>query len=246
MPRVYEFISGAELIWVIWLVLIPVWTIFTIKLFQQCRLRNPLHVWREEAGLSYTLAFVLTVPLYLMICSLFFEVTLLLLAKLGTMYAAYAGARSAVVWESISPASLRSVRVRQAVVSALAPFAIQARNPGSPVGVSSDEDQQFADDYVIALEQFSETVIRREKIRQHVLDVAGKTSVSIDISRYRAGADVIVTVEFRATFLTPVIARLLDPDQTFPYEYPIKSRTTLNLERPVSEDGRLGIDYRAF
>ncbi len=245
MPRLSEFFYGAELIWLMWTALVPVWVTGTVWLFRRVRLRNPLTVWRDESGLSYTLAFVLTVPLYLLLCCVFCEVTLLLLAKFGTVYAAYAGARSAVVWETMSP-GMREDRVREAVVVALTPFAVQGRNSGSPEASAPWGASSHADDYVQALQKFSGSEVRREKLKRHFLDVAGRTSVKTRIREHKRGAPVEVTVTYRAAFLTPGVARLLDPDHAWPYEYPITSSTTLNLEYPVSRDGRLGINYKSF
>ncbi len=244
-PGITDFIRGVEFFWILWPVLASLSVLGAIRLVRSIRLRNPLHVWHEEDGLSYTLAFVLTIPLYLLICCMFCEVTLLLLAKFGTVYGAYAGARSAVVWEAMSP-SLREDRVRAAAVTAIAPFTIQARNPGSSPSVPSTSAQTHATDYVKALSRFSGSNVREQHLRQHFAEVAGKTKVSVKFTQMKRGAPVEVMVTYRAAFLVPGIARLMDPDHQYPYEYPITSSTVMHLEWPVSENGRLGIDYRSF
>lgn len=244
-PGLSDFVRGAEFLWFLWIVLASVCVLGTVRLVRSIRLRNPARVWREEDGLSYTLAFVLTIPLYLLICCMFCEVTLLLLAKFGTVYGAYAGARSAVVWEAMSP-SLRQDRVREATVTAIAPFTIQAKNPGSAPSVPSVSAELHAADYVKALSRFSGSAVREGHLRQHFAEVAGKTNVSVKFSSMKRGAPVEVTVTYRAAFLVPGVARLMDPDHQYPFEYPITSSTVMHLEWPVSENGRLGIDYRSY
>ena len=245
IPGISDFIRGAELLWILWTALAVISIVWTIKLVGRIRVRNPARVWKEEDGLSYTLAFVFTIPLYLLICCVFCEVTLLMLAKFGTVYGAYAGARSAVVWEAMSP-SLREDRVREATVTAITPFTIQARNPGSSPSIPGISAQAHAADYVKALSRFSGSAVREQHLRQHFADVAGKTRVSVNFTEKRRGAPVEVTVTYRAAFLVPGVARLMDPDHQFPYEYPITSSTAMHLEWPVSENGRLGIDYRSY
>lgn len=96
--------------------------------------RPVLALVSDDAGLSYTLSYVLAIPVYLFFLLIAYEATWLLIAKAGTMYAAHAGARSAVVWDTaIPPGSeggadrVRRQRIAQAVATAMAPFATTDR-----------------------------------------------------------------------------------------------------------------------
>ena len=54
----------------------------------------------EEDGAAYTLSYVMVIPVYALLICLIIETCLMLTAKLGTVYAGYAAARSASVWSS--------------------------------------------------------------------------------------------------------------------------------------------------
>src|SRR5262245_30556242 len=74
---------------------------------------------RGQAGVSYTLPFVLTIPLYLIVMLAVFEMGFLLVAKIGTLYAAHAAVRAQIVWGSALPVELREPRVHQAAATAM-------------------------------------------------------------------------------------------------------------------------------
>jgi hypothetical protein len=81
----------------------------------------------DQTGLSYTLSYVLAIPVYLFFLLIAYEATFLLIAKIGTMYASHAGARCLAVWlttdsPSRSPMHLIN-RKSTAVTAAMAPFA---------------------------------------------------------------------------------------------------------------------------
>jgi len=57
----------------------------------------------DERGASYALPYVLTFPIYLLLVCLMIQPTLILMVKMGTMYAAHAAARAAIVWRSDEP-----------------------------------------------------------------------------------------------------------------------------------------------
>ena len=87
---------------------------------------------RDERGASYALSYLLTFPAYLLLVCLMLQATLILMAKMGTVYAAYAAARTAIVWqpsqaERSSQTDDRSEftqsRARRAAAMAITPFA---------------------------------------------------------------------------------------------------------------------------
>src|SRR5262249_27699755 len=146
---IVEITQSVEAIWLIWLLGLLLLGWGFVRACRRASWRWP--AWRalhsDEEGASYTLSYVITIPIYFLLVCVVFESTLLLHAKLGTMYAAYAGARSAVVWQSAEPASLRQDRPRQAVFTALAPFASpspqHAVTQGLPSGNALLEPAEF-------------------------------------------------------------------------------------------------------
>src|SRR5215468_12346 len=104
---------------------------------------------KGEEGLSYAMPFVFVVPLFLFLVMGAFQAGYLMFAKIGTMYAAHMGARSAVVWLPAGDPALAQQRINQAVFTAMAPFT---------VGNSSDKAggaDPAADDYATAFLAYS-------------------------------------------------------------------------------------------
>jgi len=64
----------------------------------------------------------MVMPIYILLLCLVIETTMGLIAKIGTVYSAYAAARNAIVYSSIDPASADE-RARHAAVRAMVPFA---------------------------------------------------------------------------------------------------------------------------
>ena len=100
-----------------------------------------------EDGFAYSLGFLLTMPFLMVVVALVVETTLLLASKAGTFYAAYAAARSAIVWDTAQPPGVGDERIRLAAVHAIAPFA--SSNPAHLSGDLEDSASGSAiSDYV--------------------------------------------------------------------------------------------------
>ena len=235
-------------------IVVAVWCWLTQGFARQCfgvvhrrwhRLRGISTVYRDEEGASYVLPLVMTIPLYLFFCLFVSEIVLLSLTKVGTTYAAYAGARSSAVWMAQKP-NLQKDRMRQAVVSGLSPFVASghqlfgvAGDPKWPIDVHLNE-------YLLSLERFSERSIDRASMSTHFRRVAARTSIDHDVSQSNGFRSVTVKVTYRAPFLFAVVARWLDPDHRAPYEMPVRSVATFPIAEPKTQDGTLGIDYLSF
>ena len=91
---------------------------------------------RDEEGGAYTLSYVMVVPIIMLLMCLIVETTLMLSAKLGTVYAAFAGARVASVWSSAADWDRAEQRIEQAAIKAFVPFA-SGSSTGAGVGRGS-------------------------------------------------------------------------------------------------------------
>jgi hypothetical protein len=197
---------------------------------------------RGEEGVSYTFPFILLVPFYLFFVLIIFETTFVLLAKIGTLYAAHAGARSAVVWQSAQPQTLRQPRVQQAVLTALAPFTVT--NTGSPGGTAT-EAVEFANAYAACSPPLGPGLASlglagdysAPGLQNRYGCAASRTTVAIDWGTGKPNSDIKVTVTFRAPLHIPVVAAWLGR------QYTMTSTATLPSEAPRSADGTLGIGY---
>jgi Flp pilus assembly protein TadG len=241
-----QLTQGVEWVWLVWLAAVAVVLRMGWLTLRNWRRPNWAELARGEEGVSYSLSYVLVIPFFFLFVCIVFETTWLLMAKIGTLIAAHAGARSAVVWSSAQPANLRTTRINQSVWTAMTPFIT-----GSPDGLNVPGDA-FAQsgEYAWAYQSYFSsgdpyanapfaTMARR------YLATASRTSwrTQVDNSRPDGGLTAIVT--YRAPLHIPGAGRILDPDGSPPYEYPITSSATLPNEAPANDSRTLGIDYQS-
>src|SRR5438445_63931 len=97
---------------------------------------------RGLASLEAIMATAVTLPIYIILICLVVETTSLLIVKVGTMYAAYAAARSRIVWDPTMPA-VGQERMELAGKQAMVPFAsshpLHQFGPAAPGG----QDQAY-------------------------------------------------------------------------------------------------------
>ena len=259
MGTVAEFFRGMGSVWAVWVVSLAVVVLGARLAFQRYRRPTLRYIADDESGASYSLGFVMVAPLYLCFLLAVYESTLLLVAKVGTMYAAHASARSAVVWQSAEPASLRKDRMDQATFTAMAPF-VGARTRDLRFGSIPDSAYGQSVELAIVYRLYSSgsagdppAVVRpyprgnapSDYIIRKYLNAASRTEYTIGGDAGMPGADTTAVVRYRAPLYFPVVSRFLDPDGAWPYEYVIESRAVLPNETPLSADRRLGIDYRS-
>ncbi|HZV06361.1 MAG TPA: hypothetical protein VE999_14875 [Gemmataceae bacterium] len=242
-----QWIQGVEWVWLVWLASLSIVLKMSWRALGRWRRPRWGVLVRGEEGVSYSLSYILVLPVYLLFVCLVFESTWLLLAKVGTLYAAHAGARSAVVWSSAQPTNLRTTRINQSVWSAMTPFVT-----GTPSwqGLSGDAFGQ-ATDYATAYNLYSPasgdpnaqpgfgTMMNR------YFAAASRTSWQMQVDTSRPDGDLTVTVTYRAPLHIPGAARILNPNGQPPNEYSITSSATLPNEAPASANGTLGIDYES-
>lgn len=138
-----EVFRGVEWIWAAWLISLIVLVRGLIRLPFAARRPTLLTLAQCDRGASYSLAYVFVVPIYMLFLCVVFETSMLLAAKIGTMYAAHAGVRSAVVWQSAKHKDgqqIRGERIRQSVRTAMAPFVSNRKSDIAPTDFSSVGD----------------------------------------------------------------------------------------------------------
>jgi Flp pilus assembly protein TadG len=245
-------LDGVEWVWLAWLVGLAV----VLRMAGQALRRWRRPCWQQlargEEGVSYTLSYVLTVPIYMCFVCLVFETSWLLLAKIGTLYAAHAGARSAVVWSTATPEgnwsddtalnNERNNRIQRSVWTAMTPFVtLGTGDPPSSGGAASSQADKYADAY----QAYTGSDASRTTLRRRYLTAVSRTSCAPLMPNIPLSGDVKVTVTYQAPLHIPGVSRFLDPNGQAPYKYTITSSATLISEAPVSSDGTLGIDYRS-
>jgi hypothetical protein len=192
-----------------------------------------------EEGVSYSLAFVLTLPFIMLFCCIVVECVMITAAKLGVHYAAYAGARAAIVWKSAKPANVRDERIEQAVLTALAPFTFDRNTGGLPSPSTFLDSTIMSQAYgrLTSGADASRTAPVASVARRYQFAGAKTTITSAD------GPLTTVKVVYRYRCLLGVAGRILDPDHSSPFEIVITSEAALPTETPPLGD--LGIDYHS-
>jgi hypothetical protein len=205
----------------------------------------------DEDGAAYSLSYVLTFPLYLILVCLIIEAALAVTVKLGTVYAAYAAARSYIVWLPARPANAGLVeqKAHQAAAQAMTPFASSERRHLAAFGGGSGSSGSV---YAQAYQKYAggDSVHLPSSYIQAKRAVAeAATQVSLDSAPAAWDGDVTVTVRYRMPFHVPAVGRLFGASRVGGvYVYPMQSTATLQVEgvkgKGLSTSGNpLGIRY---
>jgi len=133
-----EYVAGMESIWCLLTASIFAFVLVTSKWVGIWSARRLAGVAKDEAGATYMLPLVLTIPFYVLLIAMIIECTLILTTKIGCVGAAYSAARSAAVWlpyenampkdaPDYTPLEDRQSRVRSAAARAMWAYASGAK-----------------------------------------------------------------------------------------------------------------------
>jgi hypothetical protein len=202
---------------------------------------EPGRCWDPEGGFDYTVNLVATLPALVLLLCLALETTMILTTKLGTAYAAYASARSGLVWELHGPLETQR-KAEQAAVLAMAPFS------SGLLGVHSQADdsaRQAASDYAAAYRAATQGPIIQPYLVAQYLRATRSTTVDLRaISESTLTARVAYRYPFRFRILGYLLADSVDPETG---EWSRMIATTAHLTRQEALDGPrpLGIPYQS-
>ena len=87
-------------VWIVWAITLFIITLTSRHLFNRFRLHRLQKFHGCESGASYALPYVLTFPIFMIVMATFIQATLILMAKIGTLYAANNACRTYIVWQS--------------------------------------------------------------------------------------------------------------------------------------------------
>ncbi len=195
--------------------------------------------WTGEDGGAYTLSYVMVVPILMLLTCAVIETTLMMSAKLGTVYAAYSAARTVMVWASLDGDwSSTQARMERAAIKSMVPFA-----SGSKTSGVSDEMPQV-EDYVAAYSSFVSSPVSDSYVRAKCRNAAANTTVKATDAPGQWSSDIEVTVTYQFPFRLPGIGRLFGTrgdDGNFYCE--LESQVTLQNDGPQNEQQSLGIGY---
>ena len=199
------------------------------------------HIAQDETGGAYTLSYVLVVPFLMLFMCMIVETTLMLSAKIGTQYAAFAGARVATVWASAVSWDEAQSRTEEAAQQAFLPFAS---------GAMSRANGQEAENFGRYYESYSEYVedpASEAYLRKKSQNASNSLTVTIEGPPSQWDDDLTVIVRYECPFRIPGIARLFgEQGDNGGYYFPLTSEVTLQNEGPQNEQQDMGIGYGKF
>jgi hypothetical protein len=252
MDHLLDYVRSAEELWLFWLGGVLVLGVLTWKALADFDRAGWRSLLAEEDGAAYTLSFVLTFPFYTMFVLLVIETTLFLIVKIGTVQAAYAAARSHIVWSTRGLEARQKAKREQAAINVMAAFAssrVQHTAAVSATHPPPAQAQTNASLFSAAYKAYDPSAphpgvsgyITRKYIYAHIA-----TRVAVKESSTAWDADVKVTVQYEMPFQLSFIGRILGRrvlPQVRVYTYAVRSSVTLPNDAPRNATRSLGIDY---
>jgi len=201
---------------------------------------------RNEDGAAYTLSYVMVIPLYALLICLIIEACMMLTSKLGTVYAAYAAARSASVWSAHTTWEKAKERAEKAAFNAMTPFAsgTQPQPFGAPPIPTLDSGA-----YIGAYELFAEKTVSETYVLTKYLYTKSHVKVTIDGPPATSNADITAKVTYEFPFNVPGIGMILGrKGWDGRYYFSMTSQATIPNEGPQNEGNTnttnsIGIGY---
>lgn len=236
-------------IWALWVCSLTVLAVLTIRGLGRVRWSNLQRLARDEDGAAYTLAYVMVIPLYVTFMCLAVETTLVILAKFGTNYAAFAAARAAAVHDTNQSSALAQEWAQRAAVQAFVPFANGTRAASQSAG-GAESVGPSGEEYLAAYTAYATKPANPDYLRRKYADAAAHISCTVALAPYEPPVDeepwlhtCAATVDYRYTFHIPLVGRLLGQTDASGTFYHLVSTATLDGEAPKNDDQSLGINY---
>lgn len=192
----------------------------------------------DEEGAAYTLSYVMVIPVYAILICMIIESMLMLTAKLGTVYSAFAAARTASVWSSATTWDKTMAKAKWAATKTMAPFA-SGTSGGLLKAASVDALAYDAAFKAYGKQPISDKFLLSKYgyAKQHVkVDIAGPPT--------SWNAPIVAKVTYEFPFNIPGIGRLFGRrgiDGRF--YYVITSTAEMPNEAPQDDRKTIGIGY---
>ncbi len=196
----------------------------------------------DENGAAYTLTYVMVIPIYLVAFCFVVETTFMMVAKLGTNYASFAAARTAIVWLPFGGEE----KIELAAKRAFVPFASGIQPSRSGRWTESSDRQEYLQAYRKYCQQigvptnYLQFIARKYDYSHEAIRASTKLTDHVD----KWDEDISVTVHYEYPFSVPLVGRLMGRHKAGDrFVYDIQSTSTLQVENPQNDEKSLGIDY---
>ncbi len=192
----------------------------------------------DEGGGAYTLSYVMTIPFLILLTSLIIESTLMMTAKVGTIYSAFAAARTASVWSSAAQWPIVLEKTEQAARQAMIPFA-SGSSPGD-MGADSSDSEVYFDAY----NSWTSDGVAPGYIAAKAKSSNSRLQVEIAKRPATWDADIEVAVTYDYPIHIPGLGKILGQrSPTGGYVFAVTSHATLHNDAPQNAAQELGIGY---
>lgn len=231
-----------------WLVSTFVFAAFTCLGLSRCTFRKLGSVIQNDDGAGYTLTYVMVLPVYILLLAVLIESTWMMLAKIGTVYSAYTGARSAIVWNTATSESDFSAKVETAAKRAFVPFASGTTGARLIVNQGQTADSDFVQAYEHFAKQAGVEQVSTKYVRAKFAHAFSPDVVEVEIELIPKGQevwdeDMSCTVRYNFPLQAPIIDRIMGHQGSSGYVFPIATTVTLQNEAPQNPEKLLGISY---
>lgn len=254
----FEFFRSVEAVWLIWIVSLVLLTLLIRHAFGGWNRLDFKRLLTCEDGSMYTVSYVLAFPLFMLLVCAVVQATMVLVVKMGTVYASFASARASIVWMEADPTTggegTRRERIKHAAVNAMTPFASSSKIHAQRLGISAFDSIDGAAKMYAHYKLYSGGAAPYQYIARKYRCAQSQTSVtpnpkSISPNDSRDNQPIEMTLKYRMPLHIPWFAKLVGHSDGI---LPIETRVTLAFEgarnrhrnRPVSGHP-MGIPYRS-
>jgi len=236
-------------------IILPLWVLACALLFFLLRgfIRNFLAAikavqWRsfnkEERAAATTVEFAMAIPVLILLICFVLDTTFLLMAKMGTVYAAFGTARSVCVWEASLDESSVNDWATSTAIRNMIPFSSGSKTLDR---VSADSSSPYLEAY----KNYTSEMDAKSASNKYITakrDYAAKSVIAevlVEPDPDDSLGEVInVTVTYEYPTPFAVYAKLFgEKGHNGFYVIPVSSTIKLHNELPRNLDKKLGINY---
>jgi Flp pilus assembly protein TadG len=197
----------------------------------------------DEEGAAYSLSFVMVIPIYALLMCLIIEAALILTAKLGTVYAAYAAARTASVWSSHTTWEKTMEKSQRSALKTMVPFASGTQGLLASAPPINADTATNGLNYWIAYQAYAKEPQANKYLAAKYGYASRNVKLSIEGPPEKSDSPISATVTYQFPFNIPGIARILGEKGPDGYFFNLSSTATIPNEGPQDDRKNIGIGY---
>ena len=197
----------------------------------------------DEEGAAYSLSFVMVIPIYALLMCLIIEAALILTAKLGTVYSAYAAARTAAVWSSHTTWEKTLEKSERSAFKTMVPFASGTQSLSASAPPLNAETAANGLNYWIAYQAYANKPQSNKYLASKFGYASRNVKVRIEGPLEKSDSPITAKVTYQFPFSIPLIGRILGDEGPDGYFFNISSTATIPNEGPQDDRKTIGIGY---